>query len=76
VLDKLFVDAPLIGTGRGKRLWLHMAETARECGGTTLFFYADPNASAFYRAMGADLLEEIPTEWPGWSLHRFRFDLA
>ena len=71
--DKLFVEPELIGTGRGKRLWQHAVETARSLGATEFFFYADPNAGPFYRAMGAEWLESIPTTWPDWELQRFRF---
>ena len=36
---------------------------------------ADPNAAPFYRAMGAEWVEEVPTSWPGWALQMFRFDI-
>lgn len=71
--DKLFVEPDLIGTGRGKHLWRHAVEIARSLGATEFSFYADPNAGPFYRAMGAEWLESIPTAWPGWELQRFRF---
>lgn len=74
-LDKLFVDAPLIGTGRGKLLWHHALATARWLGATRLTFYADPNAAPFYRAMGATWLGEEETSRPGWNLQLFDVDL-
>lgn len=74
-LDKLFVDAPFIGTGRGKRLWNHAIVTARSLGATHITFYADPNAGPFYRAMGAVWLGEEKTSRPGWNLQRFEIDL-
>ena len=75
-LDKLFVDTDLIGTGRGKRLWLHAIETARAMGAVELTFAADPNAAPFYRAMGAEWLREEATTRPGWNLQMFRFPLG
>ena len=74
-LDKLFVDAPFIGAGRGKLLWNHARATARWLGATRLTFYADPNAGAFYRAMGAVWLGEEETSRPGWNLQLFEVDL-
>jgi GNAT superfamily N-acetyltransferase len=70
-LDKLFVDAPYIGTGRGKLLWNHAIATAKWLGVQKLDFYADPNAAPFYRAMGAVWTGEIETSRPGWNLQIF-----
>ncbi len=75
-LDKLFVDADRIGTGAGKRLWLHAVQTAREMGASELTFMADPNAAPFYRAMGAEWLREEETTRPGWKLQMFRYSLS
>lgn len=74
-LDKLFVDAPYIGTGRGKLLWNHAIATARWLNLQKLDFYADPNAAPFYRAMGAIWLGEEETSRPGWNLQRFEVPL-
>jgi GNAT superfamily N-acetyltransferase len=70
-LDKLFVDAPYIGTGRGKLLWNHAMATSRELGVKKLDFYADPNAAPFYRTMGAIWISEEETSRPGWNLQFF-----
>ena len=75
-LDKLFVDADRIGTGRGKRLWQHAVATARDLGATALDFAADPNAAPFYRAMGAIWEREETTDRPGWNLQFFRFPIT
>ncbi len=75
-LDKLFVEPDLIGTGRGKRLWLHAVATAQEMGATVLTFAADPNAAPFYRAMGAEWVREEETARPGWNLQWFRYSLT
>jgi GNAT superfamily N-acetyltransferase len=74
-LDKLFVDAPFIGTGRGKLLWHHAIATARWLNVQQLDFYADPNAASFYRAMGAVWISEEETSRPGWNLQFFKVDL-
>ncbi len=74
-LDKLFVDADRIGTGRGKRLWQHAVATARALGATELAFAADPNAAPFYRAMGATWIRQETTTRPGWNLQFFRFPI-
>ncbi|MBA2277095.1 MAG: GNAT family N-acetyltransferase [Chloroflexia bacterium] len=74
-LDKLFVDADLIGTGRGKRLWRHAVATARDMGATVLIIASDPNAAPFYRAMGAQWVSEEPTSRPGWNLQWLRFSV-
>jgi GNAT superfamily N-acetyltransferase len=74
-LDKLFVDAPYIGTGRGKLLWQHALATARWLQVQRLDFYADPNAAPFYRAMGAIWVGEEETSRPGWNLQRFEVAL-
>jgi GNAT superfamily N-acetyltransferase len=74
-LDKLFVEPDRIGTGCGKRLWLHAVAKARELGATTLTLASDPNAAPFYRAMGAQWEREEPTSRPDWALQMFRFSL-
>jgi GNAT superfamily N-acetyltransferase len=74
-LDKLFVDAPFIGTGRGKLLWHHAIATAKWMKVQKLDFYADPNAAPFYRAMGAIWMGEEETSRPGWNLQLFEVDL-
>lgn len=75
-LDKLFVDAPYIGTGRGKLLWNHAIATAKWLQVQKLDFYADPNAAPFYRAMGAIWLGEEETSRPGWNLQFFEVPLG
>lgn len=74
-LDKLFVDAHLIGTGRGKLLWNHAIATATWLKVQKLDFYADPNAAPFYRAMGAVWVGEEETSRPGWNLQIFEVPL-
>lgn len=75
-LDKLFVEPDRIGTGCGKRLWLHALATARSLGARELTIASDPNAAPFYEAMGAIWEREEPTTREGWSLHIFSFVLS
>jgi len=53
LLDKLFVDIDRIGTGCGTALWFHAENLARRVGRTYFVIGSDPNAAAFYKAMGA-----------------------
>lgn len=57
-LAYLFVDADLIGCGRGRRLWRHAVETARELGYQFMLVESDPHAEGFYLAMGAERIGE------------------
>jgi GNAT superfamily N-acetyltransferase len=75
LLDKLFVDLDRIGTGCGKALWLHAIETARTLGRSEIVIGSDPNAAAFYRAMGATWYAEKPTAEPTWTVQMFRFSI-
>jgi len=72
-LDKLLVDADRIGTGCGRRLWLHATATARELGAKVLALASDPNAAPFCRAMAAEWIGEEVALRPRWALHMFRF---
>jgi GNAT superfamily N-acetyltransferase len=72
-LHFLFVEPDRIGTGCGKRLWQHAVGTVRALGARVLTIASDPNAAPFYRAMGAEWVNEEPTSRPGWALQRLRF---
>jgi GNAT superfamily N-acetyltransferase len=76
LLDKLFVDIDRIGTGRGKLLWRHAVETARDLGYGDFIIGSDPNAASFYRAMGATWYAEKPTGNPDWTVQMFRYALT
>jgi GNAT superfamily N-acetyltransferase len=52
-LDKLFVEPTRLHSGSGRALFDWAADTARQAGATTLLIESDPNASGFYRRMGA-----------------------
>ena len=47
---------------RGRLLFAHAVATARRLGYQTLTIEADPFAEAFYRAMGAERVGEVPSE--------------
>ncbi|HVD15457.1 MAG TPA: GNAT family N-acetyltransferase [Actinomycetota bacterium] len=52
-LDHLFVEPGEIGTGVGRTLWRHAVAAAQSLGFTRMEIEADPDAEAFYLAMGA-----------------------
>jgi GNAT superfamily N-acetyltransferase len=52
-LDKLFVEPTQLRSGAGYALFDWAKNTAREAGAVTLVIDADPDASGFYRRMGA-----------------------
>lgn len=73
LLDKLFVDIDRIGTGCGTALWLHAVNLGRRVGRTYFVIGSDPNAAAFYKAMGAIWYAEKPTAELAWTVQMFRF---
>jgi GNAT superfamily N-acetyltransferase len=52
-LDKLFVEPTRLRSGAGRALFEWAKAMARDAGATTLVIEADPDASGFYRRMGA-----------------------
>ncbi len=58
-LMHLFVEPAAIGGGHGKRLWQHAVETARQLGFQEIVIHSDPQAEAFYKAMGARRVGEV-----------------
>jgi len=76
-LSHLFVDPSHVSRGFGKALGQHAVETARALGHRELIIQGDPHARAFYRAMGARQVGEIPsTAWPARMLPLFRVALV
>ena len=51
-LEKLFVEPAWMGRGIGGSLFRWSVDAARERGADSLVIDSDPNAEAFYRAMG------------------------
>lgn len=71
-LDLFFVDPPAIGTGVGRQLYRHAVGVALAVGCRELIIDADPFAAAFYAAMGARYLEDVPSDAiPGRKLPRY-----
>ncbi|MEV0973164.1 GNAT family N-acetyltransferase [Microtetraspora glauca] len=60
-LGMLFVAPDTIGQGVGRLLYEHAVATARDLGFTRLTIDADPNAEAFYLAMGAVRIGGTPS---------------
>jgi GNAT superfamily N-acetyltransferase len=56
ILDDLFVEPVVIGTGCGKALFLRAVATARDMGATAFSFDADPNAEGFYAHLGCQVV--------------------
>jgi GNAT superfamily N-acetyltransferase len=52
-LDKLFVEPTQLRSGAGRALFNWAKSMAREAGAATLVIESDPEASGFYRRMGA-----------------------
>ncbi|MEC9346800.1 MAG: GNAT family N-acetyltransferase [Pseudomonadota bacterium] len=72
-LEDLFVEPDLIGTGLGRALWTEAVRLARAAGATRIELDADPNAAAFYTAMGAAVIGQSPSgSIPGRVLPRMR----
>lgn len=73
-LTLMFVAPEHIGQGHGRRLWRHMAATARDNGYREVELTSDPNAAAFYARMGARRDGWAASESiPGRRLPVFRF---
>ena len=63
-LEDLWVDPPWIRRGVGRLLFERVADRARELGARRLEWEAEPNATGFYRRMGAAYVRPSEvTEW-------------
>lgn len=75
-LALLYVDPEHMGQGVGQRLFHWCVETARSLQARTLLIESDPNASAFYQHMGADVIGDAPSgSIPGRRLPLLAFSL-
>ena len=71
-----FIDPKFLRQGHGKRLWAKLLEDARSYGVATLGVDADPQAEAFYAAMGMQRVGEAPSgSIPGRFLPRLTLAL-
>ena len=57
----LFVEPAAIGRGIGRALWQHLVAEARRLELAKVTIESDPNAEAFYRAMGATTVGTAPS---------------
>ena len=77
ILQDLWLEPRVIGSGQGRRLWEHAVATARRLGSRALELDADPHAQGFYERMGARVVGQSPsTAVPGRTLPRMRIDLG
>jgi GNAT superfamily N-acetyltransferase len=60
-LTHLFVELDSIARGVGRGLFEHAVAEARRLGAVELVVESDPNAEAFYRAMGAVRVGTVPS---------------
>jgi GNAT superfamily N-acetyltransferase len=58
-LHNLFAEPQFIGTGLGKLLWYHAANSARGLGFKRMLVVSEPFAEGFYLAMGAVRIGEF-----------------
>jgi len=56
ILEALFVEPSAMGRGVGRALLEHAKRTASQLGGESLEVQSDPQAEAFYLAMGATVI--------------------
>lgn len=76
-LDALFIAPEWQGRGIGRDLFLHAREESRREGARAMRMVADPNAAAFYAAMGARQDGDCESESiPGRRLPVFVLDLC
>ena len=76
LLDLLFIEPAMIGSGIGATLFRLAAVTARSRGATQLDIEADPFAAGFYERMGAHRIRLVPSSViPGRMLPLYRLEL-
>ena len=76
-LDKVFVDPRAMGQGLGRRLMIWAHTQARAAGADTIMIESDPHAEAFYAAMGAHTVGQVPSEAiPGRTLPLMRLTVT
>lgn len=75
-LEALFVDPPRIGSGYGRILFEYAIEVASKRGAKCLLIQSDPNAAAFYEAVGATNIGYTQSgSIPGRSLPEYKMEL-
>jgi GNAT superfamily N-acetyltransferase len=75
-LGHFFLWPDEIGRGRGRRLFSHACEQARQAGFQVLVIASDPHAEGFYLTVGAQRVGSTDSESiPGRTLPLLEFDL-
>ena len=75
-LEALFVEPSRIGSGVGRALIEHAIGRASALGASRMLIQGDPNAEAFYLAVGASQVGERPSgSIPGRSLPLFEIPI-
>ncbi|MEM8497583.1 MAG: GNAT family N-acetyltransferase [Pseudomonadota bacterium] len=75
-LEALFVDPQCMGSGYGRTLLDHAKETACKRGARVLLIQSDPNAAAFYAAIGATHIGDTESgSIPGRFLPEYKIEL-
>jgi GNAT superfamily N-acetyltransferase len=70
----LFMDPKVIGSGYGKRLWLHAVEISKGLGFVYMMIKSDPYAEGFYLRLGAERIGNLrSTSIPGLMLPLLRY---
>jgi GNAT superfamily N-acetyltransferase len=74
---QFFITPAMLRRGLGRRLFAHLEATARTAGAARLEVDSDPNAEAFYLAMGMRRVGEAPSgSIPGRMLPRLVKEIA
>ena len=61
-LDLLFIEPFAIGTGAGRALYEWAKARLKAAGETRMTILSDPDARGFYERMGADFVEDRPSD--------------
>ncbi len=76
-VEAFFIEPGAERRGIGRRLWDHLEGRAKALGAERITIDSDPEAQAFYEAMGADLAGDSPSaSIPGRKLPRLEKILA
>jgi GNAT superfamily N-acetyltransferase len=63
-LDDMWVEPECMSQGVGSQLFRHCVERAKQLGGKTMEWEAEPNAVGFYEKVGGRYLRDgEPSEW-------------
>ncbi|HVJ49439.1 GNAT family N-acetyltransferase, partial [Desulfitobacterium sp.] len=72
-LDHIFIQPEFIGKGIGSELISFAKEMCRRDNIDHLFLLSDPKAKGFYNKVGAQYIEEVPSNIEGRTVSLYRF---